>query len=74
MLRNDRACSFGVCAAVSLTDADQPPLVVQPTSHRIVATFGHLANRLSKPAHERPYCAYPPRCVQNHNGLRAFEP
>ena len=52
---------------------DYPPLIAQPSSHRIFATLGHLAPWLPKPACERTTRAYPPRRVQKYNGLGAFE-
>src|SRR6476620_413186 len=59
--------------AIAQDDTDQPPLIEQPSSHRIGATFGHLADRLSEPTHERPTSACPPRRVKQHDGLRSFE-
>ena len=60
--------------AVAPNDRNQPPLVPQPPCCRIVATFGHFADRLSQPAQERSACADPPRRFKKNDCLGSFEP
>ena len=74
VLRDDREISLGFRTAIAQDDPDQSPLIEQPSSHRVAATFRHFANGLSNPAQERPARARPPRRVKKYDGLRSLEP
>ncbi len=73
VLQHHHASSLGLGAPTTPNATDHPPLVAQPSSHRIHATFGHLAIQFSQPASERPTRADRPRRVQNDNGVRSKE-
>jgi hypothetical protein len=55
-------------------DADKSPFIAQSSSYGVLATFGHRSDWVPKSAHECTTCAGPPRRVENHDRIRAFEP
>lgn len=70
---NDLAFTLGLGAAEAPDATGERPLIPQPPPGRIVAPFGHLANRLPNTAHQRASCTYRPGRVENHDRVRTFE-
>src|SRR4051794_27661116 len=69
-----RPCVVTCRTAVAPNPPNGAPPVAQSSVERVLATLGHLTNRLAKPSHKRPTRAQPPRSLEKDDGFRAFEP